>query len=187
MLGPVDFSCLPGRRIDPLSDDEIERRLRASLPAVRWEIDYSICPRPDLTEPKIRSNLDSVRSRQASLNSLILPNVEALNRREQFRTDSLAANPQALQRFLEERKSGIAAGMPLAPGQLSAGEAEQQAPLPDDVLGSATANPRRKLAESRFVRMRNIRTLRLRELAKLGAKDAQQNDKLDKRLLYQPR
>lgn len=207
MLGPVDFSYLPGRRIDPLSDDEIERRMRASLPAVRWEIDYSISPRPDLTESKIRSNLEAVRAKQASLNSLILPNVEALNAREQYRTEQLAKNPDALQRFLQERKSGVAAGMPLAPGQLSAENAASQSPstpppaetsdasssntvLPDDVLKPIEPNdtsPRRKQAESRFVRMRNARTLRLRELAKLGAKDANHNKSLDKLILYQPR
>ncbi|SJX66031.1 related to PET127-component of mitochondrial translation system [Sporisorium reilianum f. sp. reilianum] len=200
MLGPVDFSHLPGRRIDPMSDDEIERRLRASLPPVRWEIDYSISPRPDLTEAKIRTHLDAVRAKQASLNSLILPNVEALNQRERYRTDELAKNPDALARFLEERKTGVAAGMPLAPGQVSAaqpqtqaaGEAETQkqkdAPLPEDVLnGGGGASPRRKQAESRFVRMRNIRMLRLRELAKLGAKDAKDSDRDDKLILYQPR
>ncbi|CBQ71004.1 related to PET127-component of mitochondrial translation system [Sporisorium reilianum SRZ2] len=199
MLGPVDFSHLPGRRIDPMSDDEIERRLRASLPPVRWEIDYSISPRPDLTEAKIRTHLDAVRAKQASLNSLILPNVEALNQRERYRTDELAKNPDALARFLEERKTGVAAGMPLAPGQMSAaqpqtratGEAEKQekdAPLPEDVLnGGGSASPRRKQAESRFVRMRNIRMLRLRELAKLGAKDAKDSDRDDKLILYQPR
>ncbi len=32
MLGPIDFSFLPGRRIDPTNDDEIERRMRSSLP-----------------------------------------------------------------------------------------------------------------------------------------------------------
>nr|CDI56386.1 related to PET127-component of mitochondrial translation system [Melanopsichium pennsylvanicum 4] len=120
MLGPIDFSHLPGRRIDPLSDDEIERRLRSSLPSVKWEIDYRIDPRPDLTQGAIRKNLDNVRAKQASLNSLILPNVEALNQREQYRTEELSKNPQALERFLEERKSGVAAGMPLAPGQMSA-------------------------------------------------------------------
>ncbi|CDW97253.1 hypothetical protein [Sporisorium scitamineum] len=165
MLGPVDFSHLPGRRIDPMSDDEIERRMRSTLPAVRWEIDYSISPRPDLTESKIRNNLEAVRAKQASLNSLILPNVEALNQRERYRTDELAKNPQALARFLEERKTGVAA----------------------DVLNPAPSTPRRKQAESRFIRMRNIRTLRLRELAKLGAKDAKDNSKDDKLLLYQPR
>lgn len=203
MLGPIDFSHLPGRRIDPLSDDEIERRIRSSLPPVRWEIDYSISPRPDLTEPKIRSNLDAVRGRQASLNSLILPNVEALNAREQFRTEELAKNPEALKRFLEERASGVAAGMPLAPGQLSADKVantttKEGVTVPDDVLaapkegdeqgGSAgEKSSRRKQAESRFIRMRNIRTLRLRELAKLGAKDAKDSLRDDERILYQPR
>ncbi|KAJ9478695.1 putative mitochondrial translation system component PET127 [Pseudozyma hubeiensis] len=201
MLGPVDFTHLPGRRVDPLSDDEIERRMRSSLPPVRWEIDYSISPRPDLTEAKIRSNLDGVRARQASLNSLILPNVEALNAREQYRTDELAKNPQALQRFLDERKSGVAAGMPLAPGQMSAettvgsakkheGRKEKDV-LPDDVLNPTAAgedkSSRRKQAESRFVRMRNARTLRLRELARLGAKDAKDSSRLDRLVMYQPR
>ncbi|GAC98790.1 RNA processing-related protein, mitochondrial RNA degradation [Pseudozyma hubeiensis SY62] len=201
MLGPVDFTHLPGRRIDPLSDDEIERRMRSSLPPVRWEIDYSISPRPDLTEAKIRSNLDGVRAKQASLNSLILPNVDALNAREQYRTDELAKNPEALQRFLEERKSGVAAGMPLAPGQVSAettvgstkgkeGKKEKDV-LPDDVLNPTAAgedkSSRRKQAESRFVRMRNARTLRLRELARLGAKDAKDSSRLDRLVMYQPR
>ncbi|EST05803.1 hypothetical protein PSEUBRA_004830 [Kalmanozyma brasiliensis GHG001] len=195
-LGPVDFTLLPGRHIDPLSDDEIERRLRASLPAVRWEIDYSISPRPDLTEAKIHSNLSAVRARQASLNSLILPNVEALNEREQYRTTQLAQNPQALERFLEERRSGVAAGMPLAPGQMSAEKAagegkkvKETEVAQDDVLEAGGVadgkSSRRKQAESRFIRMRNIRTLRLRELAKLGAKDAK--GETGERIMYQPR
>lgn len=198
MMGPVDFSQLPGRRIDPLSEDEIERRMRASLPAVRWEIDYSISPRPELSEAQIRSHLDAVRAKQASLNSLILPNVDALNQREHYRTQQLAVNPDALHRFLQERASGVAAGMPLAPGQLSA-----STPRPDDVLtptaepeadtdaaqtgGSTPKSTRRKQAESRFVRMRNLRTLRLRELAKLGAHDAQLQQRTDQHILYHPR
>lgn len=209
MLGPVDFSCLPGRRIDPMTDDEIERRLRSSLPPVRWEIDYSVSPRPDLTEAAVRKNLDGVRARQASLNSLILPNVEALNEREKFRTQQLAANPAALERFLEERRSGIAAGMPLAPGQLSAdstakasassntttteggagsgGGERGEDVVPEDVLvGVSDTTPRRKKAESRFVRMRNLRTLRLRELAKLGAKDARDIQRDDRLEMYRP-
>ncbi|PWZ01601.1 Pet127-domain-containing protein, partial [Testicularia cyperi] len=198
--GPVDFTVLPGRKVDPMTDDEIERRLRQSLPAVKWEIDYSISPRPDLTEAKIRSNLDSVRQKQASLNSLILPNIEALNEREQFRTEELSKNPEALQRFLEERASGAAAGMPLAPGQKSAeniagSEATSSktltsAPPPEDVLNAeaaASKSSRRKQAESRFIRMRNIRTMRLRELAKLGAKDAKESLKIDKQIMFQPR
>lgn len=203
MTGPVDFSFLPGRRIDPMSDDEIERRQRLALPSVKWEIDYSISPRPDLTEAKVRSDLEGVRKRQASLNSLILPNVEALNEREQYRTEELAKNPEALKRFLEERASGVAAGMPLAPGQLSAekisegGSKEEkkdktEAPLPDDVLTAGKEDgtdksPRRSAAESRFIRMRNIRTMRLRELAKLGAQDAKNSLRDDKHILYQPR
>ncbi|KAJ1028142.1 hypothetical protein NDA13_003588 [Ustilago tritici] len=211
MLGPVDFSFLPGRRVDPLSEDEIERRMRSSLPPVRWEIDYSISPRPDLTESKVRSNLDAVRAKQSSLTSLILPNVEALNAREQYRTEQLATNPDALQRFLEERASGVAAGMPLAPGQLSAKQVANQTTLspkatqhqhvvnPDNVLASLEQDqqnpaaparvelPRRKEAESRFIRMRNMRTLRLRELAKLGEKDAQDSLSLDERIMYSPR
>ncbi len=64
--------------------------------------------------------------------------------------------------------------------------------VPDDILATATGkpadkSPRRKQAESRFVRMRNLRTLRLRELAKLGAKDAKDNLRDDKQILYQPR
>ncbi|GAC72395.1 hypothetical protein PANT_7d00077 [Moesziomyces antarcticus T-34] len=185
VLGPVDFSFLPGRRIDPMNEDEIERRLRQSLPPVRWEVDYRISPRSDLTEAKIRANLQAVRDRQASLGSLILPNVEALNEREQFRTTELAKNPEALKRFLEERASGVAAGMPLAPGQRSAEAASNEA-VPQDALVAADKSPRRKQAETRFIRMRNIRTLRLRELAKLGAKDAVHQKSTDKHILYQP-
>ncbi|SPO32200.1 related to PET127 - component of mitochondrial translation system [Ustilago trichophora] len=181
MVGPVDFSHLPGRRIDPLSDDEIERRLRSSLPAVRWEIDYSISPRPDLTASTIRKNLDAVRAKQASLNSLILPNVEALNAREQYRTSQLASNPTALARFLQERQSGVAAGMPLAPGQLRADDNVAQT---QDAHGKTC---RRKQAESRFVRMRNLRTLRLRQLAQLGANDAKLAKIDDALQMYQPR
>ncbi|CCF51736.1 hypothetical protein NDA10_004835 [Ustilago hordei] len=217
MLGPVDFSFLPGRRVDPLSEDEIERRMRSSLPPVRWEIDYSISPRPDLTESKVRSNLDTVRGKQSSLTSLILPNVEALNAREQYRTEQLATNPDALQRFLEERASGVAAGMPLAPGQLSAKQVAKQktlshkttqhqhllnadnadnadkllATLEQDQQNLAAPAPeqlaRRKQVESRFIRMRNMRTLRLRELAKLGEKDAKDSLSLDERIMYSPR
>lgn len=200
MLGPVDFSALPGRRVDPMSDDEIERRQRSALPCVKWEIDYSISPRPDLTETKVRQNLESVRNKQSSLNSLSIPNVEALNEREQYRMEELGKNPDALRRFLEERANGVAAGMPFAPGQLSAekiseGEKKGKAKtdtLPDDVLAAAKEEsidktPRRKSAESRFIRMRNTRTLRLRELAKLGAKDAKASLRDDKHILYQPR
>lgn len=186
MLGPVDFSYLPGRRIDPLSDDEIERRLRSSLPSVKWEIDYSISPRPDLTQSNIRKNLNAVRAKQASLNSLILPNVDALNQREQYRTNELAKNPPALARFLQERRTGVAPGMPLAPGQFSANNAAEDKNT--DVLNNThPALTAKKQAQSTFVRSRNIRTLRLRDLARLGQKDATLRRSVDKLEIYHPR
>lgn len=196
--GPVDFTLLPGRKIDWSTDDEIERRLRQTLPEVRWEVDYQFSPRPDLTEEEIFANLQMVRNKQASMSTLILPNVEALNEREQYRLRTLAENPAALQRFLQERASGVAAGMPLAPGQASSDtlsstkmDAAGKAPAdPLDLLSGTTPqagaiSKQRLDAATRFIRMRNSRLLRLRALAKLGAKDAKLDLTTDRQILYQ--
>ena len=171
--GPVDFSALPGRLVDPWKDDEIERRQRESLPPVSWDIDYRVDPRSDLSEDEIARNLEAIRSRQRSLSSLLLPNVDALNERERYRETQLATNPDALKRFLEERATGVAAGMPLAPGQQAAAEPAEEA--------------KKSEADTKWGRIRDARTLRLRDLARLGAQDAQDLTKTDKLEMYQPR
>ena len=47
--------------------------------------------------------------------------MEALNEREREREMQLSKNPEALEKFLEDRRTGKAAGMPLAPGQVVLG------------------------------------------------------------------
>ncbi|PWN54077.1 Pet127-domain-containing protein [Violaceomyces palustris] len=215
--GPVDFSVLPGRRIDPMHEDEIARRTREKLPPVKWDIDYSISPRPDLSESDVRQNLNQVRTKQIALNSLTLPNVEALNERERYRQEQLRQNPEALRRFLEERASGVAPGMPLAPGQVSASDSVPRSPSSDggqkeQLTAGAGASPteshitatttvakggdeaepspaekRKAAVEMRWKKIRDMRTQRMRDLARLGAEDAKASSLNDKLELYERR
>ncbi|KAN0062225.1 hypothetical protein ACQY0O_005406 [Thecaphora frezii] len=197
VAGPVDFTLLPGRMIDPMTEDEITRRMRLSLPPAHFDIDFTIDPRPDLSEAEVRRNLEAIRERQRSLSSLIIPNLEAVKEREEYRERMLQVNPEALRRFREERRRGEI-GMPLAPGQeapsssstssasassSSAKEAKdgedkgdawaEEAGAEAETETMATKEQRRKAAiEARWLKLRNAKAFRLRELAKLGAKDA---------------
>ncbi|EPQ26145.1 uncharacterized protein PFL1_06353 [Pseudozyma flocculosa PF-1] len=192
VTGPVDFSLLPGRMIDPMTEDEIVRRSRLGLPPVHFDIDFKIDPRGDLSEATVRKHLDTIRERQRSLSSLIIPNLEAVREREEYRESILAENPEALKRFREERRKGEI-GMPVAPGQdkvdaaanksskagapaSGAGSKEADAILAAESEDPTLARERKKkeAIEARWIKLRNAKALRLRELARLGAKDAKE-------------
>lgn len=113
----------------------------------------------------MRANLQEVRVKQATFSSMMLPNVEALNAREEERLEALAQNPAALARFRELQRSGQI-GMPLAPGQK--GDAE---------LAAATAEQEWKKGSKSV--------MRLRELARLGAKDTEAARLVDKLEMYE--
>lgn len=119
--GPVNFSQPKGYTIDVSSEDEIARRERSELPPLEWKVEYSITPRSELTEEETEAKLRKVRKRQTNLAALLMPNVEALNERERERELQLSKNPEALEKFLEDRRTGKAPGMPPAPGQVVLG------------------------------------------------------------------
>ncbi|PWN33766.1 Pet127-domain-containing protein [Meira miltonrushii] len=119
--GPVNFSQPKGYSIDVSREDEIARRERLELPPLEWKVEYRITPRSELTEEETEAKLQKVRKRQTNLAALLLPNVEALNERERERELQLSKNPEALEKFLEDRRTGKAAGMPPAPGQVVLG------------------------------------------------------------------
>lgn len=119
--GPVDFSQPKGYAIDVSKEDEIARRERSELPPLEWKVEYSVTPRSDLSQEETEAKLEKVQNRRTGVASLLLPNVEALNERERERELQLSKNPEALEKFLEDRRTGKAAGMPLAPGQFVLG------------------------------------------------------------------
>ncbi|MCO5589751.1 hypothetical protein L7F22_043720 [Adiantum nelumboides] len=119
--GPVNFSQPKGYAIDVSREDEIARRERSELPPLEWKVEYSITPRSDLSQEETETKLQRVRKRQTNLAALLLPNVEALNERERERELQLSKNPEALEKFLEDRRTGKAPGMPPAPGQVVLG------------------------------------------------------------------
>lgn len=124
--GPVDFSVPEGYSIDVSREDEILRRERRGLPPLNWSIEYSIKPRTDMNAEATLERLQKVLHRQQSVAPLLMPNVEALNARERSRQEALAANPEALKKFLDDRRTGVAAGMPIAPGQIVLGMEEEK-------------------------------------------------------------
>lgn len=129
-----------------------------------------------------------MRAKQSSITALVLPNVDAINERERYRETQLAANPKALRRFLEERKNGIAPGMPRVPGQAPIKEPSQtvssHSKSGDDKsdpskkadgqakAGGESPPPTEPPRAARWRKAREQGLLRLRELARLGAADA---------------
>lgn len=131
--GPVDFNAPQGYEIDPAKEDEIARRQRAELPPLKWSVEYAIRPRADLSVAATKENLQRVRSRQAIVAPLTLPNVSAINEREALREATLAENQEALEQYYRDRETGVAMGMPRAPGQVPVGKSAPHA------RGSASA------------------------------------------------
>lgn len=164
-----------------------------------------------ISETEIKKNLNQLRQRQKKLNVLTLPNVEAINIRDRERETELAKNPEALIQFLEDRVSGVAAGMPRAPGQIEPTDpatiikALQQKKAASDedveeVFGeeevakiasldpkSAEKLPPASLSLWRKLSVADQRMRRLRELSRLGGKDAKEWEEKDKLELYKRR
>lgn len=195
VTGPVDFSAAQGRPASQGPVDEIERRRHAKLPSLEWSLEYAISPCSYLSQNQIRQNLAKIRKRQESVAPLLLPNVEAINEREEFRERELAKNPEALKRFWEDRRSGAAVGMPMAPGQTpirtegempgieSSGEEETS----EDVEGAATAKTSTDRGNETKWKKINEGILRLRQLAKLGREDAEKREGNDRLEMYKRR
>lgn len=230
--GPVDFSAPPGRAIDPATEDEIEKRMREALPPVKCEflrffrlrsstdrsplssrplageVDYSITPL-QISETEIQRNLKQLRVRQRRLGVLTLPNVEAINVRDQEREAELAQDPEALLQFLEDRASGVAAGMPRAPGQheptdpssivksiqqknLKLQESdetrEEERSLASTSEAAAAASlPSLSPTSWKKVSPADQRMRRMRELSRLGAQDAKEREEKDTLQMYERR
>lgn len=198
VTGPVDFSAPQGRAIDHIALDEIERRRHLQLPSLEWSLEYAISPCPHLTEGQVRQNLAKVRKRQEAVAPLLMPNVEAINEREEFRERELGKNPEALKRFLEDRRSGAAKGMPLAPGQNpirgeTEGEGARGSSSEDATSDKvdAGAGPDAAAAPDRANDTKwkkiNESVLRLRRLAKLGREDAEKREDQDRLEMYERR
>lgn len=144
-------------------------------------IEWSINPQPHLSETTIRHNLDGVRDRQRALASLSLPNAQALDDRDEELLQTLASNPEALKRFLEDRSKGI--GLPTAPGQsrISTTSSESNIPQADpthdngdgkDAPNTTPANIFWKDATSDQISMRALARLGARDTALQEAEDS---------------
>lgn len=200
--GPIDFNAPKGHGIDASSEDEISRRRRAKLPPLKWNIEYSIQPRSDLSMEVTQANLAKVRSRQALVAPLIMPNVRAINERERQREKALSQNQDALARYLRERETGVAIGMPPAPGQVPAGFYAQELSLDSETSASngihvvsvddgdtaaAQANLDEEIAQPTSQRwtQQTERVERLRQLSRLGKQDKETQDKVDTFQMYE--
>jgi hypothetical protein len=187
--GPVDFTVPTGYRINEAMEDEISRRKRASLPTLNWSIEYSITPRSDLTQRQVKENLKKTMQRKEGLAPLILPNIAALNERERMREEELSKDEAVLAKFFEDRKSGLAMGMPMAPGQVQADELKVSIGTKDED-GVDTASADLKEADEKPVQQWKKRTNaieRLRELARLGKEDKDREALTDSLELYERR
>lgn len=162
--GPVNFSMLNG----PLTHAQLEDvrcgRLE-NIANVDWHVQYCITPRKDLSEGKVRENLQEIRQRQRLMRSLCMPNIDLLNARESARIDTLSKHPEALERFLKERENGPAYGMPLAPGQRTTRQLIRSKALMDIQEHSSNKLP---TAPIRWIRQPDPMTARLRELSRSG-------------------
>lgn len=81
-------------------------------------LDYIIRPRTDLDQKAIEEVQGAAVERQRNMAALILPNIDAVNEREYKLEEELSRNPAALQKYKEDKRSGVASGMPAAPGQV---------------------------------------------------------------------
>lgn len=169
--GPVDPAGINGT----LSDAQLEevrtgRSPQTNLSDLTWHVDYCITPRHDLSPVHMRSNLQDIRQRQQALQSMVLPNVEKLNEREEHRIDVLSERPRALARFLEERENGTAIGMPRAPGQLSTREIMERKGM---ALVKTVPKPEQlpDQPDIKWQRIPDATTRKLRELSRQGAEE----------------
>lgn len=191
--GPVDFTTPTAYRINEGMEDEITRRKRANLPPLNWSLEYMIKPRMDLTPHQVQENLRNILARKEGLSPLILPNMELLNERERMREQELSKNEAALQKFYEDRKSGLAMGMPPAPGQISLGEREDKVSVgaTDGDAQAASADVKEaKAGEARGKQLWKKKTSaveRLRQLARLGKEDKDRDALTDPLEIYERR
>ncbi|WFC99222.1 hypothetical protein MYAM1_001966 [Malassezia yamatoensis] len=167
--GPVDAASLlsPSQSSSPHESHAKSDTTQPEQRSLSWSVDYCILPRRDLSVEQIRKNLQEVRQRQNTMQSMVVPNVEKLNQLEKYRIDTLAKRPEALKRFLEERENGKAIGMPLAPGQLSTRQIMER-----EKMGLAQSVPRpRQIPEQHEVKWQRIPDAsirKLRELSRMG-------------------
>lgn len=101
---------------------------------IDWSIEWMIDHRPDLQRETILQGLEAANARLRSLSGLVLPEIDFVNQREVRLQEELSQNPAALLKYKQDKASGIAAGMPRAPGQvdlfaLDDGEISVDAPL----------------------------------------------------------
>jgi hypothetical protein len=185
--GPVDFTIPTGYRINDTMEDEISRRKRASLPPLIWSVEYSITPRSDLPQKKVKENLHKIMSRKENLAPLILPNLEALNERERLREEELSKDEAVLQKFYEDRKSGLAMGMPVAPGQIQAEELMVSVGASDGDAVAASADAKEAKERPQQWKKRTSAIERLRELARLGKEDKDKEALTDTLEMYERR
>lgn len=81
-------------------------------------LDYAVVLRDDVPASTVRNYLSLIRAKQTSISQLVMPNIDAVNDRERRLQAELARNPLALQRYAADKKSGVAIGLPRAPGQV---------------------------------------------------------------------
>ncbi|WFD18992.1 hypothetical protein MCAP1_001205 [Malassezia caprae] len=162
--GPVDFTACHKDTREATWEDIMQGRYAQQLRDIRWHVDYCITPRLDLSEEKIRANLQEIRARQRLMRTMCIPNVDMLNEREAHRIDVLSKKKGALQRFLRERENGNAIGMPLAPGQ----ETTRQLIRRKGYLNLEKAGAKAPSTAIRWLRFPDATTKRIRELSQQG-------------------
>lgn len=81
------------------------------------ELEYSVI-KSNKSPQEVQNSLRRIREQQKSVTQLVLPNVEAVNDRERRLAAELSVDPIALQRYRDDKRSGVAIGMPRAPGQV---------------------------------------------------------------------
>ncbi|WFD26010.1 hypothetical protein MNAN1_000985 [Malassezia nana] len=168
--GPVDFTVCHKKSDDVPWEDIMQGRYEEQLREVKWHVEYCITPRLDLSEEKVRSNLQEIRARQRLMRTMCLPNVDMLNERESHRIEVLSKKKGALQRFLRERENGSAMGMPLAPGQQTTRQLIQRKGYLDlEKKGAKTPS-----SAIRWLRFPDATTKRIRELSQQGHERARQ-------------
>jgi hypothetical protein len=192
IVGPVDFNIPSGYRINDAMEDEISRRKRLSLPLLNWSVEYSITPRNDLNIHSTQENLRKVIARREEVSPLIMPNMQALNEREKMRERELSKNESALQKYFEDRKSGVALGMPSPPGQkkakagTGAGAGAVQAAVEERESDAKTEGEQTREPVQRW-KKKSVGVERLRELARLGQEDKDLEAMIDRMEIYERR
>lgn len=126
--GPISFKELKRQEDEGFDDvteeDEIAESMigRTALSAknrpFEWSIEWMIDPRPDLDKTKIYEKLEQATSRLQGMTSLVLPDIDYVNEREVRLQKELSRSPAALLKYKQDKHSGVAAGMPRAPGQV---------------------------------------------------------------------